>query len=102
MRHGCACVVGMKYAVRMCGDVAILLFASRPSLFVVLEAREARETLKTGGRSSGDVARTLARVAVGRARTAHAAATHAAEGREGDERNLQVGWPSTDQDESDQ
>ena len=48
-----------------------------------------RKTLKTGGRRSVEVARTLARPAVGRAGIAHAAATHVAEAleRKGDERD---------------
>ena len=49
----------------------------------VLEAQETKKTLKTGGRRSVEVARTLARVAVGRARTAHSSDTRDGRRREG-------------------
>ena len=53
MRHRC------DWPLMAAARVAILPFASRPSLLVVLEAQETRKTLKTGGRSSVEVARTL-------------------------------------------
>jgi len=83
----CVSVVRMKYAVRMCGDVAILLFASRPSLRCLggpgnEEGLEDRwEKRRRRGTYTGEAGS-------GRARTAHAhTRMQQRHEREGDERD---------------